>query len=71
MPPRKPYFSRRLVELRKAAGLSAYALAKAAGVSKQAVAKLEKGESAPSLETAARLARALGVSVADFVEPDP
>lgn len=59
-------FATKLTELRESAGLSQYALAKKAGVSKQAISLLEKGENEPNWTTVKKLARALGVSVADF-----
>ena len=67
--PRKP-FARRLQQLREVAGISQYELAKRSGVSKQAVSNLELGNREPSWETVRRLARALGVSVAAFDDPD-
>jgi transcriptional regulator with XRE-family HTH domain len=68
------YFSRRLVELREARGLSRYRLAQlatAAGypITDAALAKLER-DSRPYLETAAALAAALGVQIAELVDPD-
>jgi transcriptional regulator with XRE-family HTH domain len=59
-------FSVRLRTLRREAGLTQRALAEAAGLSPNYVARLERGELAPSLDTAARLAGALGVEVPDF-----
>ncbi len=58
-----PNFAEKLTAARTAAGLSQYALAKRSGVSKQALSDLEKGLSEPKLETASRLARALGITV--------
>ena len=49
----------RLGEARKQAGLSQGALAKQAGVTRQAYMTIEAGRSAPSIEVALRLARAL------------
>lgn len=68
-PPVDPTFARRLAELLAASEFNASSLAERAGISKQAMSKLLRGESAPTLETAARIAQALGASVADFVEP--
>ena len=59
-------FSRRLRELRRAAGLTQAELVKRSGVSKQAVSNLELGNREPTWETVRRLARALGVSVVAF-----
>lgn len=53
-------FPRRLRELREAAGLRRYQLDEAAEVSAGSVSALEKGKYAPSLETARKLAIALG-----------
>jgi transcriptional regulator with XRE-family HTH domain len=65
-------FAERLKQLREAAGLSQYALAQKAKISKQAINQLEKGVSEPGWETVRKLARALGVSVAEFdVEDQP
>jgi transcriptional regulator with XRE-family HTH domain len=47
-------------------GLSAYALAQRSGVSKQSLSRLLSGDSEPSLRTALRLCRALGVSLSEF-----
>jgi transcriptional regulator with XRE-family HTH domain len=64
-----PTFPARLAELRLAAGLSRAVLARAAGTSESAVAMLERGERAPSLELAGRLADVLGVLVDDLRRP--
>ena len=61
----------RLRTLRLAAGLSVPALAAAAGVTAQAIRYLEAGSRAPSLETAAKLAVALGVSLELFAGMKP
>jgi transcriptional regulator with XRE-family HTH domain len=62
---REHTFAARLAELRRAAGLSKYELGKRSGVTAQAIGKLEAGAK-PSWESVRRLARALGVSVAEF-----
>jgi len=59
-------FAARLRPLMARAGLTAYALARKSGVSKQSLSKLLSGDSRPSLDTARRLAHALGVSLAHF-----
>lgn len=60
-------FSARLARLRGAAGLSVPALAILAGMDRALVYRLERGERPnPYLETADRLARALGVSLSAF-----
>lgn len=56
-------FAGRLRALREAAGLSVAELATAAGLTRQAVSKLERGHREPALETARRLAAALGVTI--------
>lgn len=60
-------FAGRLKELRAAAGLSQADLAKASGVKQASIATYELGQSAPSLDRAAALATALGVSVDSFI----
>ena len=56
-------FADRLTHAREKAGLSIVELAAKAGMHRQTLHKLENAERAPSLETAARIAKALGVSV--------
>lgn len=67
----KDGFARRLTALRERAGLTQAALADRAGLSRQAIGKLERGEREPTLETAVRLAAALGVPVTAFVPDAP
>ena len=69
MPEELPLVSRRLRDLREAAGLSIRALAKRAGLNHMTVAKTEWGR-LPRMETVMRLAEALGVSVQEMVS-DP
>ena len=54
-------FTERLREARAAAGFSLRGLGRAAGISGPAVSQFEHGPRLPTLETAARLAAALGV----------
>jgi transcriptional regulator with XRE-family HTH domain len=61
-------FHARLKELREAAGLTQGSLAELAGMSKGGVANLEQGIRKPSLETAQKLAAALGISCEAFNE---
>jgi transcriptional regulator with XRE-family HTH domain len=61
-----PTFAELLKQLRADAGLSQAQLAQKAGIHKRAVAKLEYAEREPSLETADRIARALGISLSRF-----
>lgn len=53
---------------RLAASMSQEKLAKAAGVSRVAITRYEAGERVPSLEIAARIARALGCKVDDLLQ---
>ncbi len=55
--------SKNIQFLRKKKNLTQEALAEQAGVSRQTVAKWESGESAPDLESAARLSQALDVTL--------
>lgn len=55
-----------LSRLRKSQNLTIEALAKSAGLTRQAVYALESGKRSPSLETARKIAKALGVSLAVF-----
>jgi transcriptional regulator with XRE-family HTH domain len=64
-----PTFPARLRELREARGLDRAALAKLAGTSEHSIAKLEIGARSPSLELAARIARALKCKVDDLLQP--
>ena len=54
--------AQRLVDRRKAAGLSQEALAAQLGVSRQAVSKWESGGAMPELDKIVQLSRVLGVS---------
>ncbi len=58
----------RLKRLRKAKGLSAYAVAKRADISATYVRKLEAGGSDPTIGMLARLAKALGVPVGELLK---
>jgi transcriptional regulator with XRE-family HTH domain len=60
-------FPARLAELREARGLTMQQLAEKAGTSLYSVSKLERGERAPSFFLAVCLARALGISLDDFL----
>nr|WP_237519135.1 helix-turn-helix transcriptional regulator [Streptomyces sp. SID5910] len=53
--------------LRHRAGLTQQALAERAGLDKQAVSLIENGHQSPRLDTAKRLAAALGISLAELV----
>src|SRR5262245_25443307 len=60
-------FADRLQALREAAGISQYRLAQLSGITKQGISRLEMGETRPAWDTVQALARALGVSVEEFV----
>jgi transcriptional regulator with XRE-family HTH domain len=62
-------FTRQLVALREAAGLSQYELARRSGLTKQAISRLEQGNQGPAWETVQRLALALGVDCRAFADP--
>lgn len=59
----------RLKELRTKAGFTQPELAERAGVSKAVVANLEQARHKPTLDTAAKLARALGVTIDVLHQP--
>ncbi len=61
----------RLEEFRRAAGLTRAGLAAAVGVHYQTVGYLERGEYAPSLALALRIAALLGVRVEDVFALEP
>ena len=54
--------------LRRATGLSQYALAKAAGISREHVRTLEAGKSDPTVGMLQRLAKALAVPLTALLE---
>ena len=56
-----------LREIRKSKGMTQEALATASGVNRVSIAKYETGRALPSVKTAGKLAKALGVSVGDIV----
>lgn len=60
-----PYYDypARIVEARKAKGLTREALAEMASVSPRHLGNIERGETSPSLEIMYRISKALGVSV--------
>ncbi len=60
-------FGRRLYRLRRDAGVSQARLGEMIGVSNKAVSKWENGSAKPDLDTARRLAEALGVTVDDLL----
>lgn len=70
MPDAPQGFGRRVADIRHARGLSRRSVAHAAGISDVSLMKLERGLSRPLLETAERLARALGVSLLELAPED-
>ncbi|MEU3475887.1 helix-turn-helix transcriptional regulator [Rhodococcus sp. NPDC006774] len=59
----------RLIEIRKAQGFSSRGeLARQVGVSASAVAKWESGQATPGVDTLARVAAVLSVSMATFID---
>lgn len=59
----------RVKQLRQAAGISQRAFALKVGTSTSRISLIERGESSPTVETAQRIARALGATLND-VFPD-
>lgn len=55
-------------EIREAAGMSQESLAVASGVTRVSIARYEAGERVPSLEIAARIARALNCKIDDLMK---
>ena len=55
-------------KIRLQAGMSQEALALASGVSRISIIRYEAGERFPDLETAARIAKALGCKVDDLID---
>lgn len=64
-------FGERLRQLREARGWVQEQLADVAGVSTATISRIEAGLREPGWGTVVKLARALGVSVAAFDEPEP
>ena len=61
------YFAERLKKLRTESGFTMDALAKAANVSKSMICKIEKDEAQPTIDVAARLAKALGKTLSEML----
>ncbi len=57
----------RVRELRQERGLTTYELAKRSGILRPNISRIEGGRHVPNVDTLDRLARALGVSVADLL----
>jgi DNA-binding XRE family transcriptional regulator len=65
----KESFSGKLREARESAGLTQQQLSEIADLSITGLAMIERGERAPSLDTAARICWALDVASGDLVGP--
>ena len=63
-------FAKRIGELRKGAGWSQGQLAKKLGTSAAIAGRYERGEVAPSIEVARRIADAFGVTLDYLTDPD-
>ena len=68
MPRLRAAFGRRLLELRRARGLSQDRLGVRTGLSGKFLGEVERGEKSISLDNLARVARAVGVSLEAMVE---
>jgi transcriptional regulator with XRE-family HTH domain len=64
-------FARRLREVRMASGMTQAQLAREATITVPYVSRLENGNIAPGIDLAERLARALGVPVAELLPAEP
>jgi transcriptional regulator with XRE-family HTH domain len=67
----RPYWARKIVELRDRQGLSGGALAKLSGLGTTTIADIERGESSPSLTSLEAIAKALGVGVYELLKDEP
>jgi transcriptional regulator with XRE-family HTH domain len=68
MPSATQRVAARIAALRTERGFSQEALAEKAGLNRVTLARLERAMHPPNLETLARIARALRVSLADLVK---
>ena len=64
-------FGQRLKEVRTGRGMTQAQLAEQAEVTLSYITRLESGSSAPGIDLVARLAAALGTTVADLLPTDP
>ncbi len=64
------YFGRRVRQLRLAAELTLERFAELSGVSRAMLSKVERSEKSPTIRVAARIAKALGVSLSELMGPD-
>ena len=65
----RPALGARIRKLRRGLGLSQEALAGRAGLHWTYLSDLERGQQTPTLDVVNRLARALGVTLAEFFRP--
>jgi len=66
----KQKIGKRIAELRKEAGLTQEQLAIKTNLDRTFIGYLEKGNRSPSVETANKIARALGVKISDIFRFD-
>ena len=59
-------FPRLLQQAREAQGLTKYGLARESGISREHIARLERGETTPTIALAAQLSRGLRMTFAEF-----
>ena len=64
-------FAQKLAAARRAAGIRKAELADRSGLSRSTLTHLERGTREPSLDSAIRLARALGIPLADLIPDAP
>jgi transcriptional regulator with XRE-family HTH domain len=64
-------FGQRLREVRVSRGMTQASLAESANVTVSYITRLENGMSAPGIDLVARLAGALGTSIADLLPTEP
>ncbi|MBP2655698.1 MAG: putative transcriptional regulator, family [Firmicutes bacterium] len=63
--------AKKIIELREAKGWSQYKLYKSAGISQSNISRIEAGLIIPKGDTLQKIAKALGVSMAEFDENTP
>jgi transcriptional regulator with XRE-family HTH domain len=64
-------FSERLKERRRQHGFTQAQLAEAAGIAVTYVSQLKRGETAPGIDLVARIAAALGTTIAELLSEEP
>lgn len=63
------YFATQLKTQRARLGLSMQALADLASISKSMICKIERNETQPTIDVAARIANALGMTLTELIQP--